>query len=157
GPIVGGCGLMKTNHHPRSQPLAGGVVATALGLLALLALASVRAQPPAGNQAPPPATRPAWEQDQAAELRRAAWYSERARNAPNAAQRLESYARALEIYTRLGRPHQAVEIGLRYRDFLRSGGSRAAGHGDARWRLRELDLRLGECYLALGHYPTAEE
>src|SRR5262249_3675074 len=82
-----------------------------------------------------------------------AWYSERARTAPNAAQRLQCYDRALAIYTRLGRPHQAVELGLRYRDFLRSGGSRAAGHGDARWRLRELDLRLGAGYLALGPLP----
>src|SRR5689334_22509577 len=126
---------MNGSHHPlAASGRRAALVGVVLGLLALRALTSARAEPPAGDPVPSRTARPAEGQDQAAELRKAGWYSRLAGTAPNFAQRLECYARALDIYTNLGRPQQVVEVGHNYRKFLLAGGSRAAGQGDARWR-----------------------
>lgn len=63
---------------------------------------------------------------------------------------------ALAIYARLGRASRFVQVGLRYRDFLEQCAVRSPAPGELRQRLRELDLQLGESYLALGHYTAAD-
>jgi CHAT domain-containing protein/tetratricopeptide (TPR) repeat protein len=80
--------------------------------------------------------------EEAARLHRAALAT---RSETQRAQCLED---ALTIYTRLGRLQQVIQVGGDYGPFLWSKG--------AFERLRDLDLLLGECYLALGHYPDAE-
>src|SRR5947209_6998975 len=62
-------------------------------------------------------------------------------------QRRYCYDRLLAIYVRLGRFDLALKVGERYRRWLREGNDRA--------RIRELDLQLGEWYLALGQYREA--
>src|SRR5262245_54591953 len=57
--------------------------------------------------------------------------------------RRRCYDRLLVIYVRLGRHDQAIQSGLRYQQWLREQKETQ--------RLRELDLQLGESYLALGH------
>jgi CHAT domain-containing protein/tetratricopeptide (TPR) repeat protein len=64
------------------------------------------------------------------------------------ARRATCQVRLLHIYTRLGRLDRAVQSGLRARELLL--------HGDDRRMLREVELRVGECYQVLGHYTTGE-
>src|SRR5262249_21346360 len=63
-------------------------------------------------------------------------------------QRRYCYDRLLAIYVRLGRFDLALKIGERYRAWLRESNDRV--------RIRELDLQLGEWYLALGQYREAD-
>src|SRR5947209_8730810 len=64
--------------------------------------------------------------------------------------------RLLEIYARLGRADRAVQVGLVYHRLLRGSEAGATPPGGVRRRLRALDLELGEGFLGLGHYRTAE-
>jgi CHAT domain-containing protein len=59
------------------------------------------------------------------------------------------YERLLRIHARLGRLDQAIRSGLRCRDVL--------VRINATDRVPEIDLQLGECYLLLGHYRTADQ
>jgi CHAT domain-containing protein/tetratricopeptide (TPR) repeat protein len=62
--------------------------------------------------------------------------------------RVNSYMRLTDAYGRLGRLVEAVQAGRNaYALLERSGGP----------MLRTLDLQLGEAYLGLGHYATAEK
>jgi tetratricopeptide (TPR) repeat protein len=105
---------------------------------------SLRAQPSSEDQAAPRYAGT----DRAAELQEAEQLYRAALAAPSAAQRAECFDRAVTIYTRLGRPQEVIQVGRDYRRALVSDG--------ALGQLRELDLLLGECYLALGHDPEAE-
>ena len=61
--------------------------------------------------------------------------------------RRKCYDRLLGLYVRLGRQDQAIQIGRRYQDYLKSTGDDGP--------VRNIALQMGLCYQVLGHVETA--
>jgi hypothetical protein len=101
-------------------PLAMG-----LALLATLPPALGRAQPPSGDRTPPTAAHRAGGQDRATEGQEAERLYQRALASRDPAECAECFERALAIHARLGRAPQAIQVGLRYREFLQWTAGRA--------------------------------
>ena len=91
-----------------------------------------------------------------AELQEADRLSQMALTTADNAYRVACWEGALPIYIRLGRAQQVIQVGLRYRAFLQESIRQVRESNETLRRLRELELQLGVCYLALGHYRTAE-
>src|SRR5262249_61140615 len=67
--------------------------------------------------------------------------------------RASCYERLVVLYATLGRVDRAIQVGLRYRDWLDGGGRRAAP--DRARRRRGPGVHPGVCSPAPGHYRTA--
>jgi CHAT domain-containing protein len=130
------------------QPLSFGyVLIVSLGVNVLAG--SGRAQPPAATPTPQAALRKADEHYQADRLLEAEPLYRTALSTTRRDQRRRCYDRLLAIYVRLGRPDQAISLGLRYQEWLRQIGDRS--------QESDLSLLFGESYLSLGHYRTADQ
>jgi CHAT domain-containing protein/tetratricopeptide (TPR) repeat protein len=136
--------------------MSANLPTTCLGRLLLLAFAVI-AHLGAGSLSATAQTRDRWLPE---ELRRAdkLYRDDRLQQAEKIYQRIVTVARGddrrhcfeqlLAIYGRVGRQDQAIQTGLKFRDWLKQFGDAA--------RLRELNLDLGRWYFALGHYAEAE-
>jgi CHAT domain-containing protein len=116
--------------------------------LLLAACGTARAGPKAASLSPAESLRRAEARYAAGNLLEAEPLYRQLTRARNEAIRRKAHERLLSLYPRLGRPDRAVQTGLAYLTWLRRLDDRAA--------TQRLALRLGENYLALGHYPRAE-
>jgi CHAT domain-containing protein/tetratricopeptide (TPR) repeat protein len=122
---------------------------------ALLPPVLARARPPASKPDVPDSLRKADEKFKAGDLLEAAALYQRAAET-NADLRGASFEQLVRIYLRLGRLDRAISYALRSRELLQQDAGRRGETPDAKVRRRALDLQIGELYLALGHYRSAE-
>jgi CHAT domain-containing protein/tetratricopeptide (TPR) repeat protein len=113
------------------------------------------ARPPASEADVPDSLRKAEEKFKAGDLLEAAALYQRAAET-NADLRGASFERLVGIYLRLGRLDRALHYALRSLELLQQDARRRGETPDVKVRRRALDLQIGELYLALGHYRSAE-
>src|SRR4051812_851369 len=123
------------------------------------------AEPPGGNLALQRVLRQADTLYQEGKLAAAPELYGRASRLAAGEDRRRCFERLLAIYARVGRPDEAIRVGLEYDRWLgEAGGGRRVGAECGRWvggggerpRARSLALEIGEWYLALGHSGAAE-
>src|SRR4051812_29499299 len=106
------------------------------------------AEPPGGNLALQRVLRQADTLYQEGKLPAAAELYGRASRLAAGEDRRRCFERLLAIYARVGRPDEAIRVGLEYDRWLGEAGEQS--------RARGLALEIGEWYLALGHSGAAE-